>query len=175
MEVERRLAALGLELPAPAPPGGNYSWAVRTGSLLFLATHGPFHSGQYVPRYRGKLGRDLDVQAGYEAARLATLHLLATLRAELGDLDRVARCVRMTSYVNAIEGLPDYYRASDGATDLLVALYDDRGRPARRRGSRPVELNTDQEAQRERARVQLTEALERVRAAEAEVRMWAPL
>ena len=79
MEVERRLAALGLELPTPAPPGGNYNWAVRAGSLLFLATHGPFHSGQYVPRFRGKLGRDLDVQTGYEAARLATLHLLATL------------------------------------------------------------------------------------------------
>ena len=131
MEVEQRLAALGLELPTPAPPGGNYAWAVRAGSLLFLATHGPFESGAYVPRYRGKLGRDLDVDAGYQAARLATLHLLATLRAELGDLDRVARCVRMTSYVNAVDGLPDYYRASDGATDLLVALYGDRGRPAR--------------------------------------------
>ena len=131
MEVERRLAALGLELPTPAPPGGNYDWAVRTGNLLFLATHGPFHSGEYVPRFRGKIGRDIDVATGYEAARLATLHILATLRHELGDLDRVRRCVRMTSYVNAVEGLPDYYRASDGATDLLVALYDDRGRPAR--------------------------------------------
>src|SRR5215208_3727053 len=131
MEVERRLEALSLELPAPAPPGGNYAWAVRTGNLLFLATHGPFHSGAYVPRYSGKLGRDLDVQTGYEAARLATLHMLATIQYELGDLDRVARCVRMTSYVNAVEGLADYYRASDGATDLLVALFDDLGRPAR--------------------------------------------
>src|SRR5215207_2457819 len=131
MEVERRLAALGLELPAAPPPLGNYAWAVRADALLFLATHGPFEPGSHTPRYRGKIGRDVDVQTGYEAARLATLHMLATLRHELGDLDLVARCVRMTSYVNAVEGLADYYRASDGATDLLVALYGDRGRPAR--------------------------------------------
>jgi len=71
------------------------------------------------------------VETGYQAARLTTLHLLATIRRELGDLDHVRRCVKMTSYVNAVEGLPNFYHASDGATDLLVALYDDRGRPAR--------------------------------------------
>jgi enamine deaminase RidA (YjgF/YER057c/UK114 family) len=131
VEIERRLAELGLTLPAAPPPLGNYAWAVRTGSLLFLATHGPFEPGTHTPRYRGKLGRDLDVDTGYAAARLTVLHQLVTIRTELGDLDRVARCVRMTSYVNAVEGLADYYRASDGATDLLCALYGERGRPAR--------------------------------------------
>ena len=131
MEVERRLAALGLELPAAPPPLANYAWAVREGRLLFLAAHGPFEPGSHTPRYHGKIGRDVNVATGYQAARLTTLHLLATIRRELGDLDRVGRCVKMTSYVNAVEGLPDFYHASDGATDLLVALYDDRGRPAR--------------------------------------------
>ncbi|SRR5581483_3821776 len=131
MEVERQLARLGLELPAPPPPLGNYAWAVRAGTLLFLATHGPFEPASHTPRYQGKIGRDVNVEIGYQAARLAALHMLATIRRELGDLDRVARCVRMTSYVNAVEGLADYYRASDGATDLLVELYGERGRPAR--------------------------------------------
>lgn len=131
MEIERRLERLGLQMPAAPAPLGNYDWAVRAGDLLFLATHGPFEPASHTPRYRGKIGRDVDVATGYQAARLVTLHMLATIRQALGDLDRVARCVRMTSYVNAVEGLPDYYHASDGATDLLVELYGDRGRPAR--------------------------------------------
>ena len=129
MSAEDKAHELGLNLATPNPPAGSYVPTVQTGNLLFVAGQIPTRPDGTRPV--GKLGDDTTVEEGYEAARLATLHLLATLRAELGDLDRVARCVRMTSYVNAVEGLPDYYRASDGATDLLVALYDERGRPAR--------------------------------------------
>ena len=100
MSAEAAVAELGLELPAPFPPAGEYVNAVRTGQLLVLGGHIPIaHDGRVV---LGKLGEDLDVEAGREAARLAALSALATLRLELGALDRVARVVSVRGVVNAV-------------------------------------------------------------------------
>lgn len=124
---EARLSALGLELPEPYPPFANYERAVRAGDLLFLGGH----SNCERPYRTGKVGRDRTVEDGYEAARLTALCLLATLKAELGDLGRVARVVRVFGVVNAADDFTEHSSVMNGASDLLVDVFGDRGRHAR--------------------------------------------
>jgi len=126
---ERRLQELGIELIPVPPPAGTYVHAVRTGSLLFSAGHVPFRpDGSPVC---GKLGRELDVEAGVQAARLAALGLLYTLRQELGSLDRVARIVKLNGVVNATPDFPMHTQVVNGASDLLVEVFGENGRHAR--------------------------------------------
>jgi enamine deaminase RidA (YjgF/YER057c/UK114 family) len=128
-QVEAKLAELGLELPTPPSPLANYVRAVRTGNLVFLSGHGPTRDGK--PAYVGKVGADLDVETGYQAARLVMLNCLASLREEIGDLDRVTRVVKLLGMVNSA---PDFGRQPEvinGASDLLVELFGERGRHAR--------------------------------------------
>lgn len=127
--IEQRLQELGWTLPPPQTPVANYVRAVRTGSLLFLAGHLPVRDGQVV--YRGKLGRDMDVETGYQAAQLVMLNCLATLKDELGDLDRVKRIVKLLGMVNSDAEFTDQPKVINGASDLLIALYGERGRHAR--------------------------------------------
>jgi enamine deaminase RidA (YjgF/YER057c/UK114 family) len=126
---EERLRTLGLELPEISEPVGNYLPAIRTGSLLFLAGHGPVRSdGTMV---QGKVGRDLDLPAAKEAARLVALALLATIRRELGSLDAVSRLVKVLGMVNCAPGFNRTPAVIDGCSDLLVQVFGDRGRHAR--------------------------------------------
>lgn len=126
---EERIAALGIELPTPSAAVANYRSAVRTGDLLFLAGHIPRNAeGSPV---RGTLGEDLDVDQGYEAARLCAVALLATLKAELGDLDRVERVVRVAGMVNAAPDFVDHSKVINGCSDLLVEVFGEEGRHAR--------------------------------------------
>jgi len=125
----RRLAALGLALPPPPPAVGSYVNAVRTGTLVFLAGHAPFRADGSV--VMGKLGRDLDAAAGYEAARLAGLGVLTTLAHELGSLDRVRRLVRVLGVVNATAEFVEHANVVNGASDLFVEVFGDAGRHAR--------------------------------------------
>ena len=129
MGAEERLKPLGIDL-APAPdPVGNYVGAVRTGSLLFLAGHGPVRpDGTMVC---GKVGGDLDLAAARDAARLVGLGLLATLRRELGTLDAVARLVKLLGMVNCAPGFDRTPAVIDGCSDLLVDVFGDAGRHAR--------------------------------------------
>src|SRR5262245_28675643 len=100
MGAEARLKELNLTLPQPAAPMANYVGAVRTGSLLFVAGHGPIpHEGNGMTR--GKLGRDLTTEEGYQVAREVGLNLLATVRANLGSLDRVKRIVKVLGMVRS--------------------------------------------------------------------------
>ena len=124
---EARLAELGLELPEPYPPFANYVRAVRAGDLLFLGGHSDCEE----PYETGKVGRDRTVEEGYEAARLTALCLLATLKAELGDLGRVRQVVRVFGIVNATDGFTQHSRVIDGASDLLVEVFGESGRHAR--------------------------------------------
>jgi len=127
---EARLAELGLELPAPNPPVANYAGAVRVGELVFVSGHGPYRDGEFV--YLGKLGRDLDVATGQESARLVALNLLASLKAEIGELDRVRRVVKLLVLVNSDPGFGDQPAVANGASDLLVEIFGpERGRHAR--------------------------------------------
>lgn len=128
-DVEAKLAAMGIELPTPPPPVANYVRAVRTGDLVFLAGHGPLKpGGGYVI---GRLGEDLGVEEGYRAARLTAIALLASLKAEIGDLDRVRRIVRVFGMVSSTPGFTRQPEVINGCSDLLVELYGDRGRHAR--------------------------------------------
>ena len=128
--VEERLRELGVELPRPSEPGANYVPSVRAGDLLFLTGQLSQWNGER--RFVGKLGREFDVAQGREAARLCALNLIAHLRAALdGDLDRVARCVRIAGYVNSVPEFTAQSQVVNGASDLLVEVFGEAGRHAR--------------------------------------------
>ena len=126
---EARLSELGIVLPTPATPVANYVNAVRVGNLLFLAGKGPNKAdGTYVT---GKLGSDLTVEEGYEAARLVGINQLAVLKAELGNLNRVKRIVKVLGMVNASSDFGDQPEVVNGFSDLMVAVFGQRGKHAR--------------------------------------------
>jgi len=126
-EAEAKIAELGLDMSTSAPMA-NYVPAVRSGSLVFLSGHGPFADGELI---RGKLGADLEVEAGYAAARAVMVQLLASLRAELGSLDSVARIVKLLCMVNCTPEFGDQPAVANGASDLLVEIFGAAGRHAR--------------------------------------------
>ena len=127
---EERLRSLGLALPAASNPAGNYVPVLRVGSLLFVAGQLTRRDGQL--EFVGKLGRDFDVATGQAAARLCALNVLAQLKVACdGDLDRIARCVRLTAYVNCTPEFDAQPQVANGASDLLVAVLGDAGRHVR--------------------------------------------
>jgi len=129
MSFEARLTELGITLPPAPKPVATYIPAARAGDLLFLSGTGPFKDGNIV--YAGKLGKDLTVEQGYEAARLTLLNALAMVRQELGTLDRVTRVVRVTGHVASAEGFTKQPAVLNGASDLLVQIFGEAGRHAR--------------------------------------------
>ena len=128
MGAEGRLRELGLELPSPAAPVGNYVPAVRTGNLVFLSGHGPVGKDRVIT---GKLGSDLTVEEGYEAAKIVAVGLLGSLRDLIGDLDKVRRIVKLLGMVNCDPGFMKQPRVIDGASDLLVEVFGEKGKHAR--------------------------------------------
>jgi enamine deaminase RidA (YjgF/YER057c/UK114 family) len=129
VSAEGRLTALGIELPDPFPPAGEYINAVRTGDLLILGGHVPFNPPQTI--VLGKLGADLDVDAGREAARFAAISALATIRSELGTLDAVKRILLVRGVVNAAPDFIGHTQVIDGASEVFVEVFGDAGRHAR--------------------------------------------
>ena len=128
--VEERLKAKGLELPPSPAPVANYVRAVRAGNIVFLSGHGPSKDGQLT--FIGKVGRDMDVKTAYESAQLVALNLLASLKEEIGDLDKVKRIVKLLGMVNCTEDFAQQPEVINGASDLLVELYGpERGKHAR--------------------------------------------
>jgi enamine deaminase RidA (YjgF/YER057c/UK114 family) len=129
-QAEDRLRAKGLELPTPPGPVANYVGAVRAGNLVFVSGHGPSKDGQLI--YRGKVGQDLDVETAREAAQLVCLNMLASLKREIGDLDRVKRIVKLLGMVNAVPDFGQQPEVINGASDLLVHVFgEERGKHAR--------------------------------------------
>jgi enamine deaminase RidA (YjgF/YER057c/UK114 family) len=129
MSAEEQLKALGLTLPPAPKPVASYVPSVRSGTLLFLSGILPMKDGK--PAWTGKLGRELTVEQGAEAARLACLNALAVVRAELGTLDAVKRIVRLGGHVASAEGFTQQPAVVNGASDLLVAIFGGAGRHAR--------------------------------------------
>lgn len=130
MTPEQRLAEFGHELPAPNPAVGAYVGAVTVGNIVFVSGHGPYRDGEFV--YKGKLGREVDVATGQAAAALTIVNLLASLKAEIGELDRVRRVVKLLVLVNSDPEFGDQPKVANGASDLLVEVFGpERGPHAR--------------------------------------------
>lgn len=129
MSYEERLKELGIELPQAPKPVATYIPAVRAGNLLFLSGVLPMQNGELV--YAGKLGRDLTVEQGMQAAKTAVLNALAIAKQELGTLDRITRVVKVVGHVASAEGFTDQPQVLNGASDLLVEIFGDAGRHAR--------------------------------------------
>jgi enamine deaminase RidA (YjgF/YER057c/UK114 family) len=128
--VEKKLADLGIELPSPAAPVANYVPFVRTGNLLVLSGQLCLDGeGKLVAK--GQLGAGVLVEDGAKAARACAINLLAQIKAALGDLDKIARVVRLGGFINSAPGFTDGPTVMNGASDLMVAVFGDKGRHAR--------------------------------------------
>jgi len=125
MEIENKLKAMGLELPAAGTPPAGRAGAVRVGNILFVGGH---TAG---PEHRGKLGADITVEQGYEGAKGAALACLADVKAVIGDLDKVKRVAKLLCMVNSAPDFGQQPLVANGATDLLSELYGDAGAHAR--------------------------------------------
>jgi enamine deaminase RidA (YjgF/YER057c/UK114 family) len=118
---ERRLQELGIQLPAAPTPFGSYVEALQTGNLVFLS--GMLPVVDHKPKYLGRLGKELDTEAGRDAVRTAALSALAAAKAHLGSLDRVTRVVRLGVFMATSAGFFDHVRVADGVSDLFRDLF----------------------------------------------------
>ena len=128
MTTADRLHELGIELPSVFPPAGNYWPCVVDDGLVYVGGHGPIAGPEIV---RGKVGSDLTLDEGRHAARITALSILATLHAELGNLDRIERFVKVFGMVNVAPGFNQTPAVIDGCSDLLVEIFGDAGRHTR--------------------------------------------
>ena len=129
MKIEERLEALGIELRALEAPVANYLHAKVFGDCIYVSGCAPVKDG--VSLYRGRLGRDLTVEEGYQAAREAAVYLISVLKFELGDLDRVTGIVKLLGFVASADDFFQQPAVINGASDLMVEVFGDAGRHAR--------------------------------------------
>ena len=128
-DAEARLKEKGIVLTPPGKPVANYVNVVRVGNLLFLAGKGPTRpDGSNIT---GKVGKDLTIEQGYEAAKLTAMNHLAVLKAELGSLNKVKRIVKVLGMVNCTEDFKDQPKVVNGYSDLMVEIFGDKGKHAR--------------------------------------------
>jgi enamine deaminase RidA (YjgF/YER057c/UK114 family) len=128
-DAEKKLKDLKIELLKPAAPIGTYTKAVRVGNLIFLSGHGPLKAdGTYMT---GKVGKDATLEQAFIAARQTAISMLSTLKAELGDLNKVKRVVKVLGMVNCTEGFTDQPKVMNGFSDLMVSVYGEKGIHAR--------------------------------------------
>ncbi|MEM6642495.1 MAG: RidA family protein [Bacteroidota bacterium] len=128
-DIEERITELGIELKPPGPPVANYVHAVRTGNLVFMAGKGPVSvDGVSI---KGKIGKDLSVEEGYQAARRVAISQLAALKAEIGDLNNVSRIVKVLGMVNCDADFENHPEVINGFSDFMVEIFGERGKHAR--------------------------------------------
>lgn len=128
-DAETRLKEKGIVLIAPPSPVANYVNAVRVGNLLYLSGRGPWKpEGTYIT---GKVGKDLTIEQGYEAARLTGLGHLSVLKTELGSLNKVKRIIKVLGMVNCTDDFKDQPKVINGYSDLMVEVFGDKGKHAR--------------------------------------------
>jgi enamine deaminase RidA (YjgF/YER057c/UK114 family) len=131
-KVEERLSSMGVSLPNPAAPVANYVPFVRTGNLVVISGQICLGlDGKLAPGHKGKLGAEISDEAGREAARLCAINLLAQLKAAVGDLDKVLRCVRLGGFINSTPTYGSVPQVMNGASDFMVEALGDAGRHAR--------------------------------------------
>jgi enamine deaminase RidA (YjgF/YER057c/UK114 family) len=127
--IEEKLVSLGIALPIPPASAGSYVPVVISGNLAFVSGQIPAEGRQV--KFKGKVGRDLPMEEGQHGARLCTVNALAQLKAELGNLDRIKRFVKVTGFVNCDPSFTEHPKVINGASDLLVQVFGDRGKHAR--------------------------------------------
>jgi enamine deaminase RidA (YjgF/YER057c/UK114 family) len=129
IDFDKKFKELGIELITPTKPMANYVKAVRSGNLLFLAGHGPSKAdGSLIT---GKVGKDLTAEQGAQAARQTGISLLSTLKAEIGDLNKVKRIVKVLGMVNCTEDFAEQPKVMNGFSDLMVQVFGEKGKHAR--------------------------------------------
>ncbi len=127
-DIDARLLELGITLNEPSQPVGNYVNSIRTGNLIYMAGLGPLGPNGYII---GKLGQDLSIAEGYDAARYTAISQLTALKAEIGDLNKVKRIVKVFGMVNSTSTFTQQPAVINGFSDLMIAVFEDRGRHAR--------------------------------------------
>ena len=126
---EAKLEALGITLPNPATPVANFVNAVQVGNLLFLSGNGPLNAdGNFIT---GKLGAELTIEEGYQAARLTGINQIAVMKSYLGDLSKVKRIVKVNGMVNATNDFTQHPKVINGYSDLMVKVFGEKGKHAR--------------------------------------------
>lgn len=126
--IAARLTELGIVLPPVSPPAGNYIGCKRLGDVLYVGGHGPVGADGVI---RGKVGADVSLERAQEAARLTALSMLATVKAELGSLDRIRQIVKVFGMVNCAPGFNRTPEVINGCSDVLIAIFGDAGRHTR--------------------------------------------
>ncbi|GHM99765.1 hypothetical protein WSM22_12550 [Cytophagales bacterium WSM2-2] len=129
IDFDKKLKELSVELYPPTKPMGNYVKVVRSGNLLFFAGHGPTRADN--SNITGKVGKDLTLEQGYEAAKQTGVALLSTLKGEIGDLNKVKRIVKVLGMVNCTDTFVDQPKVINGFSDLMVAIFGEKGKHAR--------------------------------------------
>ena len=145
-DAEQKLKEKGIVLNLPSPPIANYVNVVRTGNLLFLSGKGPTKADG--SNITGKVGKDLTIEQGYEAARLVGINHLAVLKAELGSLNKVKRIVKVLGMVNCESNFTEHPKVINGYSDLMVEVFGDKGKHARSAvgmGSLPLNIAVEAE------------------------------
>jgi len=128
-DVEERIKELGIELRLPSEPIANYVNSVRSGHIVFMSGNGPRKpDGTFVV---GKIGSDLTIDEGYEAARLTAIEQLSVLKAQIGDLNKVEKIIKVLGMVNAEPTFTEHPAVINGFSDLMVEIFGERGRHAR--------------------------------------------
>jgi enamine deaminase RidA (YjgF/YER057c/UK114 family) len=128
-DYESRLKELGILLPDLPPAAGAYVPAVRSGNLVFCSGQGPYRDGAFV--FVGRVGEELSLEDGYEAARIAALNCLAEIRSLVGSINRIARVVQVRGFVSSAQGFTDQPKVVNGASELLLSIFGDAGKHAR--------------------------------------------
>ena len=129
MTAEENLKQIGLELPPAAKPVGAYVPYLRTGNLIFTSGQLPLQEGRLI--FEGKVGSDLTLEQGYEAARVTALNALAQIKAAVGDLEKVVKIVRLEGFVNSAPGFTGQPKVLNGASEFLIEIFGERGRHTR--------------------------------------------
>lgn len=129
MGAEERIKELGLTLPEVSSPIGSYVTVKKQGDLLYLSGSGPIVGGKAL--YQGKVGAEISSEDAYEAARISALNLIAVLKHELGSLDKVKSIIKLLGFVACAPGFYSQPAAINGASDLLVEVFGEKGRHAR--------------------------------------------
>ena len=129
LKAEDKLKEMGITLPEPAKPVAAYVPAIVSKGLVYTAGQIPLQGGQLT--YKGKVGQELSLEQGYEAAKVCVINCLAAIKGVLGSLDRVTRIVKVVGFVNSAPGFTDQPKVINGASELLVQVFGEQGKHAR--------------------------------------------